>query len=102
MAPSFEAFRRSSVASIASAQPPRKASIAFETVNVQAVPLKLEQGKTPHAGSTTFNSQGLDDYYKPSEQWEGLHRYDPDFTWEPSEEKRLVRKVWLQLPDTYV
>lgn len=74
----------------------RKASVgsAFETQTiVTQVPVKVEKGHTPHAGSTTFASQGLDEYYKPSEQWEGLHRYDPDFAWEPSEEKRLVRKV---------
>lgn len=32
-------------------------------------------------------------YYKPTANYEGLHRYDPEYVWEPSEEKRLVRKV---------
>lgn len=32
-------------------------------------------------------------HYKPTANYEGLHRYDPEYVWEPSEEKRLVRKV---------
>ncbi|KAF1818375.1 phthalate transporter, partial [Dissoconium aciculare CBS 342.82] len=43
--------------------------------------------------STTFASSGLDQYYKPSSQWEGLHRYDTEFTWKSEEEKSLVRKI---------
>ena len=32
-------------------------------------------------------------FYAPIEAFEGRHRYDPAFEWEPREEKRLVRKV---------
>ena len=32
-------------------------------------------------------------FYKPIDSYEGLHRWDPEFEWEPKEEKRLVRKV---------
>jgi len=77
-------------------EPRRKASIGSAFVAASVVndpPVKVERGLEPHAGSTTFASEGLDAYYKPSAQWEGLHRYDPNFTWEPSEEKRLIRKV---------
>lgn len=28
-------------------------------------------------------------------QYEGRHRFDPNFTWTPEEEKKLVRKVGL-------
>lgn len=41
----------------------------------------------------TFDTAGLEDHYKPIEKYEGIHRYDPDFEWEPEEERRVVRKV---------
>lgn len=31
--------------------------------------------------------------YKPIAEYEGAHRWDPSFEWEPKEEKRLVRRV---------
>ncbi|EMC96132.1 hypothetical protein BAUCODRAFT_70023 [Baudoinia panamericana UAMH 10762] len=37
--------------------------------------------------------KGLESYYQPGENWEGIHRFDPDYTWDPSVEKRLVRKI---------
>ncbi|KAF1844765.1 MFS general substrate transporter [Cucurbitaria berberidis CBS 394.84] len=43
---------------------------------------------------TTFVSSGVDEeFYKPIAQYEGIHRYDPYFEWEPQEEKKVVRKV---------
>jgi hypothetical protein len=66
---------------------------SFEASNVSKSPRVIEHGQELHANSTTFASSGLEGYYKPSEGWEGLHRYDTDFTWKPEEEKRLVRKV---------
>lgn len=45
-------------------------------------------------GRVTFATDGVDDeFYKPIPKYEGIHRYDPGFTWEPKEEKRVVRKV---------
>lgn len=41
----------------------------------------------------TFEAFGDVSYYRPVEQYEGGHRYDPKFEWRPKEEKRLVRKV---------
>ncbi|KAL4981426.1 major facilitator superfamily domain-containing protein [Aspergillus falconensis] len=32
-------------------------------------------------------------FYKPIPEYEGIHRWDPDFDWTEDEEKRLVRKV---------
>ncbi|KAL3432284.1 major facilitator superfamily domain-containing protein [Aspergillus tetrazonus] len=32
-------------------------------------------------------------FYKPIPEYEGIHRWDPDFDWTEEEEKRLVRKV---------
>lgn len=51
-----------------------------------------------HAGSgkrgATWAASGLKtSHYRPVDTYEGLHRYDPDFEWEPEEERRVVRKV---------
>ncbi|PPJ59370.1 hypothetical protein CBER1_11709 [Cercospora berteroae] len=61
----------------------------FETANIAT---KTDHGK-PGGNSTTFASEGLTSFYKPADHWEGWHRYDPDFAWEPAEEKALVRKI---------
>ena len=42
-----------------------------------------------HAG--TF--KGDESFYTPIDSYEGKHRYDPTFEWQPKEEKKLVRKV---------
>lgn len=44
-------------------------------------------------GRVTFDRESLEDFYKPIDSYEGRHRYDPNFEWEPKEEKRLVRKI---------
>ncbi|KAH7117088.1 major facilitator superfamily domain-containing protein [Dendryphion nanum] len=42
----------------------------------------------------TFDAAGLEtEYYKPIDTYEGIHRYDPDFDWEPEEERKVVRKI---------
>lgn len=42
----------------------------------------------------TFDNENMSSrYVKPIETFEGLHRWDPDFEWEPKEEQRLVRKI---------
>lgn len=33
-------------------------------------------------------------FYKPIPEYEGIHRWDPDFDWTEEEEKRLIRKVY--------
>ena len=50
--------------------------------------------KTGYKG--TFETVGDDTFYQPISKHEGRHRYDPKFQWEPSEEKKLVRKVRTQ------
>jgi hypothetical protein len=39
------------------------------------------------------SNDSLNQYYAPIESYEGRHRYDPKFEWDPKEEKRVVRKV---------
>lgn len=42
----------------------------------------------------TFENDSLESFYKPVDSYEGAHRYDPNFEWEPQEERRVVRKVY--------
>ena len=51
----------------------------------------LEHDSTQYKG--TFETIGDACFYSPIQQYEGKHRYDPKFQWEPKEERRLVRKV---------
>lgn len=73
----------------------------------------LHQGKEPgFVGSTsvatsissdstnekgTFSRSGSASHYTPIASYEGAHRYDPDFQWEPKEEQRLVRRLDLKV-----
>ncbi|KAF2205200.1 MFS general substrate transporter [Delitschia confertaspora ATCC 74209] len=41
----------------------------------------------------TFATSGFTSFYKPTESYEGYHRYDPKFDWEPEEERKIVRKI---------
>ncbi|KAL4918801.1 major facilitator superfamily domain-containing protein [Aspergillus aurantiobrunneus] len=45
-----------------------------------------------------FNEAAFDQtedprFYKPIPEYEGIHRWDPDFDWTEDEEKRLIRKI---------
>ncbi|KAI7549440.1 MFS general substrate transporter [Hortaea werneckii] len=42
---------------------------------------------------TALDDGSLAAFYKPIDTYEGRHRYDPNFEWEPAEERRLVRKI---------
>lgn len=45
-------------------------------------------------GNGTFETEGVEEsFYKPIPEYEGIHRYDPEYVWEPEEEKKVVRKV---------
>nr|OQO16933.1 hypothetical protein B0A51_13851 [Rachicladosporium sp. CCFEE 5018]OQO27164.1 hypothetical protein B0A51_05159 [Rachicladosporium sp. CCFEE 5018] len=42
----------------------------------------------------TFDASSSEvSFYAPIESYEGIHRYDPKFEWEPQEERRIVRKI---------
>ena len=43
---------------------------------------------------STFQTDGLETFYKPIEGYEGAHRYDPEYTWSAVDEGRVVRKVY--------
>lgn len=51
--------------------------------------------RTVRENNTTFERFGKASHHQPIERYEGSHRYDPQFEWEPKEEERLVRKVGL-------
>ncbi|KNG50092.1 retrograde regulation protein 2 [Stemphylium lycopersici] len=54
----------------------------------------VDKSKSGSKDGSTFVTAGLaNDHYRPIDTYEGIHRYDPDFTWEKTEEKRLVRKI---------
>jgi hypothetical protein len=51
----------------------------------------------------TFVTQGLNQSsYKPVPSYEGAHRYDADFQWEPEEERKVIRKVRTETMRGYV
>ncbi|KAI9700797.1 MAG: hypothetical protein M1836_002166 [Candelina mexicana] len=45
----------------------------------------------------TFETFGKPTLYQPIDTYEGKHRYDPDFQWQPKEERKLVRKLDLKI-----
>lgn len=54
-----------------------------------------EEGLPPYShAAATFDTASSPEHYKPISTYEGAHRYDPSFEWDPNEESRLVRKVW--------
>ena len=59
-----------------------------------------EETSTPQDG-TTFASSDLDEFWRPVDNYEGLHRYDPKFDWEPSDERKIIRKVRLLAETIY-
>jgi len=64
-------------------------------VSVTALPVAavIDSSFFRRTGGKTFETESLDEFYKPLDTYEGRHRYDPQFEWEPAEEKKLVRKV---------
>ncbi|THZ77675.1 retrograde regulation protein 2 [Aureobasidium pullulans] len=51
-------------------------------------------GKTRESA---FDTDSFEHHYKPIEEYEGYHRWDPSFQWEAKEEKKLVRKIDLRI-----
>lgn len=62
------------------------------------VPEKLSEAVVTKAGAKTFEeTDSLEDFYKPIAEYEGAHRYDPKFQWDPKEEKQVVRRIGMCL-----
>ncbi|KAK5116078.1 hypothetical protein LTR85_009360 [Meristemomyces frigidus] len=73
---------------------PRKGSVAI-TAFPEAAPILAADTKlfSKTEGRVTFDTDSLEEYYKPIDSYEGIHRYDPEFQWTPAEEKKVVRKI---------
>jgi hypothetical protein len=41
-----------------------------------------------------FDTDGLETFYRPTEGYEGAHRYDPEYRWSAADEGKVVRKVF--------
>jgi len=62
--------------------------------NISTSTSDVDVRATGHHGAVTFDSAGLKArQYRPIDTYEGIHRFDPDFDWEPEEERKVVRKV---------
>jgi hypothetical protein len=46
-----------------------------------------------HGAQGVFDHEEAKEIYKPAPGYEGAHRFDPNLTWTPEEEKKLRRKV---------
>ena len=57
----------------------------------------LSSGSSSLAEDKTFLRVLGEDTYTPIDKYEGRHRWDPQFQWDPTEEKRLVRKIDLRI-----
>lgn len=68
-------------------------SVKKEHFNVLPVAAVDEPSLYKRKGDKTWDNDSLDSFYKPIDSYEGIHRFDPDFQWDPKEEKKLVRKV---------
>ncbi len=66
-----------------------------DTYMDEKVPVAVQPITTGRRRIGVFDSvdDTNDTFYAPIEAYEGRHRYDPKFEWEPREERRLVRKV---------
>ena len=53
----------------------------------------LSSAGEPNSSREAFDTAGLEEFYKPIDSYEGRHRYDPSFQWQPKDEQRVVRKV---------
>ncbi|KAK2748419.1 hypothetical protein FQN55_004357 [Onygenales sp. PD_40] len=51
----------------------------------------------PAAVESTFATISEALHYKPMPEYEGLHRWDPEFEWEEAEEKAVLRKIDLRV-----
>ena len=70
-----------------------EAKEAFKGHEIDNRPRGTGHGIDPSSHNATFQTFGDDSYYTPIDNYEGRHRYDPKFEWEPHEERKLVRKV---------
>jgi len=68
-----------------------------QAMEVKAVPIAAVNDTTifrrGNEGQTFADSDSYEQYFKPIDSYEGIHRYDPEFEWQPEEEKKVVRRI---------
>ena len=69
-----------------------KAMPAVSTTSGSSTSLSDRRGQYKDIDAT-FDTTEDPRYYKPIPEYEGIHRWDPDFEWTEEEEKKIVRKV---------
>ena len=55
-------------------------------------------GAVENLGRHVYETDDTKEIYKPIAGYEGSHRFDPSFQWDPEEERKLVRMVSLSFP----
>ncbi len=87
VSPLIDRVRKSSSASSSFAKD------AFKGHDTRGHPQGTGHGIDPSKHKATFEKDADESFYVPIDKYEGKHRYDPKFEWEPHEERKLVRKV---------
>lgn len=70
------------------AKDPELVKGAYETTSSNLSSVRLGESE-----GGVFATGGNIDSYKPIDEYEGAHRYDPYYEWTEKEEKKLVRRV---------
>lgn len=68
---------------------------AYKSGETSSSSLDLNQpcARVKDIGECAFDAVEDPRYYRPIDSYEGIHRWDPDFEWTDTEEKRIIRKV---------
>lgn len=53
----------------------------------------IETSQLDNIHGSVFDDSSAAQFYKPIEKYEGAHRFDPNATWTPEEERKLIRTV---------
>jgi hypothetical protein len=72
------------------------AGYARSAISTSSSETKLDTSE--NLGNHVWETEDAKEVYKPIAGYEGSHRFDPSFQWEPAEEKALVKTVSLDPP----
>ncbi len=72
---------------------------SVSTSNSASLKDDIESSREKNIHGSVFDDSGAAQFYQPVEKYEGRHRFDPDATWTPEEEQKLVRTVRIPLAD---
>ena len=66
---------------------------AVESGIASSTESSISLSPSPKYHDSTFDTTEDPRYYKPVPEYEGYHRWDPQFEWEEEEERKIVKKV---------